>query len=70
MTYLRQDGGVLVSCDFSKEMVMKLKKNYEQDTLSYSKIEGNKYWIDTKVDYRELDDNMKLKNSFDINKFI
>ena len=45
-TFLRKDGGVLVSCDFSNWMVQKLAQNYKEG--DYSKVPGNKSLIDLK----------------------
>jgi ubiquinone/menaquinone biosynthesis C-methylase UbiE len=47
MTMLRNDGGVLVSCDFSQKMINKLSNNYNSDPLGFSKIQGNKFLIDS-----------------------
>ena len=46
--YLKQ-GGVLVSCDFSKEMVVAMKDRYQES--DFSKQPGNVVDIDTETDY-------------------
>ena len=45
------DGGVLVSCDFSKAMIAKAKKNFSKS--DYAKINGNKVLIDDEVNMNE-----------------
>ena len=39
---LSPEGGVLVSCDFSTSMIMKLKQNYTSSAADYPLVEGNK----------------------------
>lgn len=39
--------GVLVSCDFSKKMVQRLEFNYENTDSDFTKVDGNKYKIDS-----------------------
>ena len=49
--FLHNKGAVLVSCDFSKEMVSKLKERYEQS--DYNEFKGCKHFIDTETDYTD-----------------
>jgi len=59
--FLKKDG-VLVSCDFSKEMVKKLAHNYTETEADYSLVEGNKFVSETAKDFTELDETKtKLK---------
>ena len=69
--FLKQKS-VLVSCDFSGAMVNKLYQNYAESNNDYSKVEGNKFLIDTKTNYNEFadDTNTILKNHFDVEKII
>jgi hypothetical protein len=39
--------GVLVSCDFSKKMVQRLEFNYQNTDSDFTKVDGNKYKIDS-----------------------
>ena len=48
-SFLRGNGSMLVSCDFSQNMVEKLKQRYAQS--DFTQIEGNKFLIDTEKDY-------------------
>ena len=48
--------GVLVSCDFSKKMVERLANNYQNTDSDFPKVNGNKFIIDTSIDYTELED--------------
>ena len=41
-TMLSPQGGVLVSCDFSTKMIMKLIQNYTSPHSDYSLVDGNK----------------------------
>ena len=45
--------GVLVSCDYSTEMISKLYHNYHDSNCEYSLVKGNKCFIDTVTDYTE-----------------
>jgi len=55
-------GGVLVSCDFSKEMVKKLEHNYIGTDADYMHVEGNKFVSELEKDFTELDETKtKLK---------
>jgi len=55
-------GGVLVSCDFSKEMVKKLELNYIGTDADYMHVEGNKFVSELEKDFTELDETKtKLK---------
>ena len=51
-SFLHNKGAVLVSCDFSKEMVSKLKDRYEQS--DYNECKDYKQVIDTETDYTDL----------------
>jgi len=46
---LQPNGGLLVSCDFSKEMVTIMKRRY--DNSEYSKLEGNHFKFDIESDF-------------------
>ena len=50
-SFIPKDGGVLVSCDFSGEMVKKLKQNYAESDFVQAK--GNIALIDENVDMNE-----------------
>ena len=71
-TFLRNDGGVLVSCDYSKDMVKLIKQNFDAGFTDYTHVKGNKYLIDTETDYLEFadDTNKQLKNTCDIEKIV
>jgi len=71
-TFLRNDGGVLVSCDYSKDMVRMIKENFDGGFADYTHVEGNKYLVDTETDFLEFadDTNSKLKNTCDIEKIV
>jgi len=68
-TFLKNKG-VLVSCDFSGEMVKKVHQNYSQKDNDYVKVEGNKFLIDIETNYNEIADetNASLKNLCDLDK--
>mmetsp|Transcript_12940 Transcript_12940/g.21893 ORF Transcript_12940/g.21893 Transcript_12940/m.21893 type:complete len:140 (-) Transcript_12940:608-1027(-) len=67
-SFLRNNGSVLVSCDFSIEMVKGLKTNYESEEADFSKVPGNKFVVDTETDYISLKDNStnELLNKCDL----
>ena len=49
--FLSNKGSVLVSSDFSKEMVTKLKERFEQS--DYNEYKGCKHVIDNETDYTD-----------------
>ena len=49
-TFLKK-GGVLVSCDFSGEMVNKVHHNFNQKDNDFVRVEGNKFLIDNQTNY-------------------
>ena len=51
-SFLSREGGVLVSCDFSKGMVRSMLQRYEES--DFANIEGNKFLIDAETDYADL----------------
>jgi len=59
---------ILVSCDFSKSMVDKLKVNYDES--DYCKIEGNKYIVDDQTNYGHINSDSKLVNQIDLDKIV
>jgi len=60
-------GGVLVSCDFSKEMVKKLAHNYTGTDADYMHVEGNKFVSELETVFTELDETKtKLKHTCDL----
>ena len=70
-TFLKK-GGVLVSCDFSKNMVTKLAANYQNEENDYVLIDGNKSFIDLEIDYTEFSDENynQLKNHCNIESIV
>jgi len=67
--FLKKDG-VLVSCDFSKEMIKKLTKNYVEEENDYMLVKGNKF-AETERDFTELDESKtKLKYTCDLDSII
>ena len=70
-TFLKK-GGVLVSCDYSKNMVTKLATNYQSEENDYSLVEGNKSFIDLETNYVEFSDEScsKLKNHCDLESIV
>ena len=63
-SFLRNDGGILVSSDFSQEMVKTLGQRFEQS--DFSEIAGNKYVMDSETDYTDQSESKML----DLNKII
>ena len=57
-SFLKGNGSVLVSCDFSSEMVSTMKQRYS--TSDFTKIEGNKVVMNTETDYASLEGNEKV----------
>ena len=57
---------VLVSCDISNEMLVKVKQTF--DTADWTKVAGNKCVVDLETDYREFKagSNSELANLCDI----
>ena len=63
-SFLKGNASVLVSCDFSSEMVSKMKERYS--TSDFTKIEGNKVVMNTEIDYASL----KVNERVDMDKII
>jgi len=61
-----------VSCDFSEQMVKKLKETYAGEMCDFSKVEGNKVHVDTSDTYMQFTDQGEptLKNTCDLDKII
>ena len=53
--FLKQKG-VLVSCDYSGDMVKRVHENYSQKENDYVEVPGNKYFVDTETDYLSFTD--------------
>lgn len=68
--FLRDDGGVLVSCDISGKMVQKIKANYEGEDCEYKLVPGNKFVVDTETNYAEFKDPNSLKATVDLSKML
>jgi ubiquinone/menaquinone biosynthesis C-methylase UbiE len=49
--FMRPKNSVLVSCDFSQQMIQSLKKMYESDESDFSLVPGNKYLIEDHDEY-------------------
>ena len=47
-------GGVLVSSDYSPQMVQLLAKNYSNEESDFALVPGNKFNIDSSTDYTEF----------------
>jgi len=64
--FLKKEG-VLVSCDFSKEMVKKVQKNYTESDADYMLVEGNKFIAETEKNFTDFDETKtKLKYTCDL----
>ena len=65
-------GGVLVSCDYSKNMVEKLSANYNTDENDYTLVKGNKFVGEMDKDFTEFADESctKLKYQCDLDSII
>ena len=50
-SFLRNDGAVLVSSDFSNEMIGMLKQRF--DKSDFTLVDGNKCLIDDETDYTD-----------------
>ena len=70
-SFLNRDGGVLVSCDYARGMINKLKETFEQDH-DYTLAPGNYSFIDPETDFNEFIEGStsKLKNKCNINDII
>lgn len=58
-------GGVLVSCDYSKNMVDNVIERYNSDDTDYSLVKGNKFVGETEKDYTECTDDSGTKLKYD-----
>jgi ubiquinone/menaquinone biosynthesis C-methylase UbiE len=69
-TFLNPNQGVLVSCDISGKMIVKVKETFEQP--GWSQVQGNKVIVDLETDYSELkeDSNSELKNICNLTELI
>ena len=70
-SFLRRDGGVLVSCDFSMGMVKKLEQTFQAEN-DYVLAKGNKSLVDTETNYLEFVEGSEnqLKNKCDLDSII
>ena len=66
-TFLRPDGGVLVSCDISGNMVRNLSKIFSQE---WTQIPGNKFEIDVETDFLTFGEDLKLKNTVSVSEIV
>ena len=55
--YIQPNGSVLVSCDFSNEMVKTMKRKYESEDFDFQLVKGNKFLIDIDSDYLSMKEN-------------
>ena len=71
MSFLKR-GAVLVSCDFSKNMVDKLVALYQSDDTDFTLVKDNKFVGETDKDYSEFVDDSctKLKHQCDLEAII
>ena len=51
--FLKGEGSVLVSCDFSSNMISMLNERYTSPDCKYSQLAGNKVFVNTVNDYAD-----------------
>lgn len=71
MHFLKR-GGVLVSCDFSKNMIDKLQARYQSDDNDYTLVKDNKFVAEADRDFTEFSDDTctKLKHQCDLEAIV
>ena len=70
-SFLNPEGGVLVSTDFSGEMVRRLNERYSSPNCEYSMLKDrNKFLINTETNYCEYNEGSGLKHKCDIEDII
>jgi len=55
-SYLSKNQSVLVSCDFSSEMI-RLAKDHFDNVADFKYVPGNEYYFETAINYNETDEN-------------
>lgn len=68
-SYLGKDNCVLVSCDFSEDMI-KLAKQHFDEVSDFKHVPGNEYYFEQGINYNETNEKEELKNQCDIEKVI
>ena len=70
--YFLKPGGVLVSCDYSKNMIDKVAECYNSDETEFALVKGNKFVVEKERDYTEYGDETcsSLKHHCDLQAII